>query len=61
MKVAANLRGDDNYYVQPSVIVDLREDLRLEAGLDILTGPRSSFFGQFRDNDRFFLTLAYSF
>ena len=61
LKLAANLHGEDNYYVQPSVTIDLREDLRLEAGLDILTGSRHSFFGQFRDNDRFFLKLAYSF
>ncbi|MFP4058273.1 MAG: DUF1302 family protein [Candidatus Brocadiia bacterium] len=61
LKGVANLRGDDNFYLQPAFTWDLRENLRLKLGADIFTGAGESFFGQFDDNDRFFLLLQYYF
>ena len=61
LKACANLRGGNNFYVQPSLRYDITEDLRLKVGADIFTGSDDTFFGQFDDNDRAFLILEYYF
>lgn len=52
---------DDDFYIQTKFFRDLSESLKIEAGFDILQGPRDTFFGQFKDNDRFFCSLEYLF
>ena len=61
LKACANLRGGNNFYVQPSLRYDITEDLRLKVGADIFTGSDDTFFGQFDNNDRVFLILEYYF
>ena len=61
LKLAADLKGADNYYVQPTVTYDVTESLRLKAGADLLGGARRTLFGRFSDNDRFFIALDYYF
>jgi len=61
LKACANLRSSNNYYIQPSFTFDVNESLRLTAGLDIFVGSSDTFFGQFDQNDRFFLSVEYYF
>jgi len=61
VKLAADLKGADNYYVQPSITYDLTDSLRLKAGADFLAGSGRTLFGRFGGNDRFFVVLDYYF
>jgi hypothetical protein len=53
-------QGDD-YYVQPQLVHEVTDDLEITAGLDLLGGPSGTFFGEFKDNDRVFVKLKYTF
>jgi hypothetical protein len=53
-------QGDD-YYVQPQLVHEMTDNFEIAVGIDILGGPRNTFFGQFRDNDRLFAKLKYTF
>lgn len=53
-------QGDD-YYVQPQLVHAVNDNLMVALGVDILGGPRDTFFGQFEDNDRIFTKLIYTF
>jgi hypothetical protein len=53
-------QGDD-YYVQPQLVHEMTDNFEITLGLDILGGPEDTFFGQFKDNDRFFTKLKYTF
>lgn len=53
-------QGDD-YYVQPQLVHEMTDNFEIAVGIDVLGGPRDTFFGQFRDNDRLFAKLKYTF
>jgi hypothetical protein len=53
-------QGDD-YYIQPQLVHQMTDDFEITAGLDILGGPKDTFFGEFKDNDRVFVKLKYTF
>ncbi|MEK6683647.1 MAG: hypothetical protein AABY46_03210, partial [Nitrospirota bacterium] len=46
-----------NYYVQVKLNHKFTDDLHVETGFDNFAGTRDSFWGKWRDNDRFFLFL----
>lgn len=53
--------GGDDYYFQPQLVHEVTDSFEVTAGLDIVGGPSGTFFGDFRDNDRVFMKLKYSF
>ena len=53
-------QGDD-YYFQPQLIHQMTDDFEITVGLDLIGGPSDTFFGQFKDNDRVFVKLKYTF
>jgi hypothetical protein len=50
-----------NHYLQLKLVHKLTDALLLETGFDFLAGGRESFWGRWRDNDRFFLMAKYLF
>jgi hypothetical protein len=50
-----------NYYAQIKLTHRFSDAFHLEGGLDFLAGPADTFWGRWRDNDRFFLLLKYLF
>ncbi len=61
VKGAVDFHQGDDYYFQPQFVHDLTDNFEIRVGLDVLGGPRDTFFGQFKDNDRVFLKLTYTF
>jgi hypothetical protein len=57
----ADLSGTLNHYVQLKMSHTFMDALRLEAGLDLFSGRRDTFWGRWADNDRFFALLTYFF
>lgn len=55
------LRGKENLFFQSKMVWDITDNLRFEAGHDYFSGPRETFFGQYRDNDRVFFVGKVSF
>ncbi len=53
-------QGDD-FYIQPQLVHEVTDNLEITAGLDLLGGPRDTFFGEFKDNDRVYVKLKYTF
>lgn len=47
-----------NYWVQYQLTVKPIEDYTVETGVDTFSGGRSTFWGQWRDNDRFYFKLT---
>ena len=58
---AIDLYQGDDYYLQPQLIHEMTDNFEVAVGVDLLGGPRDTFLGQFKDNDRFFLKLKYTF
>ena len=58
---AADLAVTPSYYVQLKGFHRVTDAFQVEAGLDFLTGNRETFWGRWRNNDRFFLALRYLF
>ena len=59
---AIDLYQDDDYYFQPKLVHEMTDNLEIALGVDLLGGSRdTTFFGQFKDNDRVFLKLKYTF
>jgi hypothetical protein len=56
-----NLDGPANFYLQPSVKHRVTDDIELVTGFDIISGPSNTFWGLWRDNDRWFMSLQYFF
>ena len=56
-----NFDGKDNLYLQPSAKYILWKTLKLTLGFDLFFGDKKTFFGRYRENDRFFLFLEYTF
>lgn len=57
----ADLAVTPSYFIQLKGQHRLTDALHVEAGLDFLTGKPETFWGRWRDNDRFFLVLRYLF
>jgi hypothetical protein len=53
-------QGDD-YYFQSQLIHQMNDNFEITVGLDIIGGPSDTFFGQFKDNDRVFVKVKYTF
>jgi hypothetical protein len=56
-----DLAGPVNSYTQAKLTHKVTDALHLEAGLDVLTGQRDTFWGRFRESDRFFASVKYFF
>jgi hypothetical protein len=52
--------NDHDSYIEPAVTWSKR-DFNIEAGVDVMSGPRDTFFGGYSQNDRFFITMTYKF
>jgi len=61
LKSAVDFYQGDDYYIQPQLVHQMTDEFEITLGFDILGGPRDTFFGQFRDNDRVFVKLKYAF
>jgi len=57
----ADLAVTPSYYVQFKGNHRVTDAVHVEAGLDFLTGKPDTFWGRWRNNDRFFLVLRYLF
>ncbi|MBI3824594.1 MAG: hypothetical protein HY294_01190 [Candidatus Rokubacteria bacterium] len=55
-----NLEQGD-FVIQPEISWQPRDAMMLVVGGDVIGGRRSTFFGQFRDNDRIRFRVSYSF
>ena len=53
-------QGED-YYVESQLVHEMNDNFEITVGCDVIGGPRDTFFGQFRDNDRLFVKLKYTF
>jgi hypothetical protein len=56
-----DLVGPPNHFIQPKVVHKVTDAFHVEAGLDFFTGEPRTFWGRWRDNDRFFLFMKYFF
>jgi len=56
-----DLTRQPNDYLQAKVSHKLTDALHLEAGLDFFAGLRESFYGRWKNNDRFFFSAKYYF
>ncbi len=56
-----DLVGTASHYLQAKLNHKLSDALHLEAGLDFFAGNRDTFYGRWRDNDRFFFKAKYYF
>jgi hypothetical protein len=56
-----DLVRDPGHYAQARVVHKVTDWLHVEGGLDFLAGDRDTFWGRFRDNDRFFFLARYYF
>ncbi len=56
-----DLTRSAGHYAQAKVTHKLTDALHVEAGLDVMAGARGTFWGRFRDNDRFFFLARYYF
>ena len=50
-----------SHYAQAKVVHKVTDALHVESGLDFMAGGRDTFWGRFRDNDRFFFSAKYFF
>jgi hypothetical protein len=57
----ADLAVTPSYYIQLKGNHRITDAFHVEAGLDFLAGKPDTFWGRWRDNDRFFLVLRYLF
>ncbi|HYT84203.1 MAG TPA: hypothetical protein VEK86_12155, partial [Gemmatimonadales bacterium] len=56
-----DLTRSPSYYTKLNVSHRLGAAWHVEAGLDLMGGARDTFWGRWRDNDRFFFLLRYLF
>lgn len=52
--------SDHDSYTEPAVTWS-KFNFNIEAGVDVLSGPRDTFFGGYSQNGRFFITMTYQF
>jgi hypothetical protein len=55
------LVGPPNHYSQVKISHKITDAVHVDAGLDFFAGARESFYGRWKDNDRFFLMVKYYF
>jgi len=53
-------QGDD-YFFQPQLVHQMNDYFEITVGIDVIGGPKDTFLGQFKDNDRLFVKLKYAF
>ncbi len=51
-------KGDS--YIEPTVVWQ-QNRWEVEAGMGIFSGPKNTFFGRYKDDDRFFMKTTYNF
>ena len=56
-----NLVGSPNYYVKVALTHKVTDAFHVTAGLDFFGGAQDTFWGHWRDNDRFYCSLKYFF
>jgi hypothetical protein len=56
-----NFERSVNSYLKAAVTHKITDALHATAGLDLMSGSRSTFWGRWRDNDRVYLVLKYFF
>ena len=61
LKGAIDFYQGDDYYVQSQLVHEMTDNFEVTVGFDALGGPRDTFLGQFRDNDRVYVKLKYAF
>ncbi|GAB4346494.1 MAG: hypothetical protein Kow0099_27780 [Candidatus Abyssubacteria bacterium] len=61
MRGAMDFHQGNDYYVQPQLVHDATDNFQVTLGFDVLGGPRDTFFGQFKNNDRIYVKLKYVF
>ena len=60
--VGGNYNIDEyDYLIQPKLTHNFTDDLKLKAGLDLITGHKDTFYGKWRKNDRLFTNLTWHF
>ncbi|MCF6147670.1 MAG: hypothetical protein E3K37_03325 [Candidatus Kuenenia sp.] len=52
--------SDHDSYIEPAVNWN-KFNFNIEAGANIMSGHRDTFFGGYSQNDRFFITMTYQF
>lgn len=52
---------DEDVFIRPKMFYDIKTDITLSFGFDFFLGGKSTFFGQFDHNDRFFMQAKYQF
>jgi hypothetical protein len=58
--IIQSLNRDDRM-IRPKLDWNFMKNLRLRTGVDIFSGPPTGLFGQFRNSDRAYLELRYSY
>ncbi len=53
--------SDQSWMLRPKVSYEFSDAIKATAGVDLLGGDSSTFFGQFADNDRVYTEVEYSF
>ena len=61
LRGALDLYQGDDYFFQTQLVHQMSDEFEITVGLDILGGPRDTFFGEFKDGDRLFVKLKYAF
>jgi hypothetical protein len=61
VRAAIDFYQGNDYYVQPQIVHEMTDNFEITVGFDILGGPTDTFFGQFRDGDRLYVKLKYTF
>jgi hypothetical protein len=56
-----NFDGPANYYLKLGLTRKLTDTVQINAGINLFDGPDDTFWGRWRDNDRFFFFLKYFF
>lgn len=61
LAATVNLDGPASFFLQPSVSHRISDNVQLLTGFDVMSGSRDTFWGRWRDNDRWFMSLEYFF
>jgi len=61
IEAAVDLYQGNDYYFQPQLIHQMTDNFEIAFGVDVIGGPSDTFLGQFKDNDRLFVKLKYTF
>ncbi len=61
VKGAVDFYQGNDFYFQSQMVHQVTDNFEVAVGVDVLGGPRDTFFGQFKDNDRMFAKLKYTF